>query len=166
MDIKKTILRHLDRKREVKVADIVSKTGFSRAYVHRFFKELRDEGKIILIGRTNKVRYVSTTSQRNLSAIFKKYTNEDFAFDKTKINIKLFELGSRSYVSRSQARRLLFGLEKFQKVIFDFKNVETVGQAFADEVFRIWQKKYPQIKIENINCNENIKFMIKRALQF
>ena len=68
------------------------------------------------------------------------------------------------YISRSQARRILGGLDKFRTVILDFKNVKTVGQGFADEVFRVWKRHYPNIDIVTKNANENITFMIKRAL--
>jgi len=35
------------------------------------------------------------------------------------------------------------GLEKFEMVVLDFKGVQMVGQGFADEVFRVWQKNWP-----------------------
>jgi len=41
------------------------------------------------------------------------------------------------HVSRSQAKRLLMGLEKFNTIILDFKGVVSVGQAFVDQVFRV-----------------------------
>ena len=51
MDVKKTILKRLQNEGRLTVADMVKATGFSRVYVHRFFQELKDEGKIQLIGR-------------------------------------------------------------------------------------------------------------------
>jgi hypothetical protein len=39
-----------------------------------------------------------------------------------------------------------------------------VGQGFVDEVFRIFQKKHPNIKIEFTNANEDVRFMIERGL--
>ena len=93
---------------------------------------------------------------------FKEYTDESFKFAKSKVTVRLFEPGG-SYVSRSQARRILAGLEKFKTIIMDFKDVETVGQGFADEVFRVWKQRYPDIKVVPKNTNENVLFMIKRA---
>lgn len=55
------------------------------------------------------------------------------------------------------------GLERFQTVILDFDGVETVGQAFADEVFRVWHNHHPDVKLEVENANENVMFMIERA---
>ncbi|MBU2471835.1 MAG: STAS-like domain-containing protein [Bacteroidetes bacterium] len=74
----------------------------------------------------------------------------------------MYKSGS-GYISRSQARRVLSGLEKFKEIILDFKNVHSMGQGFADEVFRVWQRRNPQIKISEQNADENIRFMIKHV---
>ena len=38
-----------------------------------------------------------------------------------------------------------------------------MGQGFGDELFRVWQNSHPEIKIEYINTNEAIQFMIKHV---
>lgn len=121
------------------------------------------DSKIPLKG-TRVSFFIALESDNNLSDIFKRYSNENFTFDKTDVRVKILELALGNYVSRSQAKRLVFGLDKFRAVILDFKNVATVGQGFADEVFRIWQKSHPEVKIEFKNANPNVEFMIKRAL--
>lgn len=102
-------------------------------------------------------------SKKALSDIFREYTNEGYEFSKTGVMVKLYKTGV-DYISRSQARRILGGLDKFKTIILDFKNVETIGQAFADEVFRVWQNNHSKIKLDYQNTNENVLFMIKRAL--
>lgn len=340
MDIKSLILKKLSKDGEVKVADIVKITGFSRAYVSRFFQELKDEGKIVLFGRANKARYVpavkevvlkekeqiltarrllknkelsedivlddikkntgiflqssrnirqildyaftellnnaiehstsktievlmkkdkeavifeiidkgvgifnhiirkrglkneleaiqdllkgkQTTAPRehtgegiffaskagdmltiqssrkklifnnilddifikdtknikgtkatfiiglksktDLNKIFRKYSEGLFSFAKTKVVVKLYKIGE-DYISRSQARRIFSGLEKFKTIILDFKGVDAVGRSFADEVFRIWKNRHPNVNISYQNANKNIDFIIKGAL--
>lgn len=101
-------------------------------------------------------------SKKTLLDVFNQYTDESFQFSKTGVKVKLYHQDV-DYVSRSQARRILAGLEKFKTVEFDFKDVATVGQAFADEVFRVWQTTYKDIKIMIKNANENIMLMIRRA---
>ncbi|MFH1997289.1 MAG: DUF4325 domain-containing protein [Patescibacteria group bacterium] len=108
---------------------------------------------------------ISINSEKDLSNVFKEYSNENFSFDKTKIIVKLVKLDGDSYISRSQARRLLFGLDKFSRIVFDFREVDSIGQSFADEIFRVWQKKNKKIKLEFINFNENVMFFIKRAIR-
>ena len=103
--------------------------------------------------------------EKHLNDIFVAYQTspEDYAFDKTEVFIKLYIMGT-IYISRSKARRVLSGLEKFKTVILDFKDVPTIGQAFADEVFRVFKLKYPNIIIQPINMEEGVKFMVQRVI--
>ncbi len=106
---------------------------------------------------------VSSKSKRGLSEIFREYSGEAFEFATTKVVVDLYKMDT-DYISRSQARRILSGLDKFKTIILDFVSVLTIGQAFADEVFRVWQKRHPCIVIKYQNANANIDFMIRRAL--
>lgn len=122
---------------------------------------------ISIIKRGTKVIFeIETNSERHLDQVFKKYTNltdqSDYGFDKTEIRVKLYTMGG-VHISRSQARRILSGLEKFKVILFDFEKVPVVGQAFADEVYRIFQHQHPDIKIEEENMSEGVRFMIERA---
>lgn len=109
---------------------------------------------------------ISAASDRHLSEVFRKYTNltgsNDYGFDRTEVRVKLYVIGG-VHISRSQARRVLAGLEKFKVIVFDFDKVPTVGQAFADEVFRVFHIKHPKIKLEAENMNEGVMFMVERA---
>ncbi len=105
---------------------------------------------------------IALKSKRNLSGVFKEYSDKAFSFAKTETKVSLYKIDT-DFISRSQARRIVSGLDKFKKILLDFRGVDTVGQAFADEVFRVWQKMHPKIKIEHRNANKNIEFMIKRA---
>ena len=107
---------------------------------------------------------VGVASRRHLNDVFKKYQTdpENPDFDKTEVLIKLFTMGT-IYVSRSQARRVLTGLDKFKTIILDFDQVPTIGQAFADEVFRVFQQKHPEILISPVNMNGAVKFMVERV---
>jgi len=92
--------------------------------------------------------------------VFDEFTNHDtFEFTKTKVLVKMYKLG-RNLISRSEARRMLFGLDKFETIVLDFKDVNTVGQGFADEVFRVWQNIHTNTKIEYENANEIVLAMI------
>ena len=56
------------------------------------------------------------------------------------------------------------GMEKFKIVELDFRGVTVIGQAFADEVFRVFKNNHPRITIVPRNANEDVVFMIRRAL--
>ena len=113
---------------------------------------------------TRVIFSVSKDSKRHLNDIFRKFQvdSQTPAFDKTEIHVRLFTMGT-IYVSRSQARRILTGLEKFKSVILDFDRVPSVGQAFADEIFRVFKNKHPEISIDPVNMQEAVRFMIGRV---
>jgi DNA-binding transcriptional ArsR family regulator len=99
----------------------------------------------------------------NLTRIFAEYT-QDFEFSKTRTVIRLFAFGIE-FVSRSQAKRLVHGLEKFREVVLDFEGVDLVGQGFADEVFRVWARQHPEVRLIPTAMNEPVAFMIERAVR-
>ena len=79
-----------------------------------FFQEKKQ------INRGTRVVFtIARNSDRHLNKIFEKYPSKpgSHAFDKTEIHVRLFTMGT-VYVSRSQARRILVGLEKFKKQKF------------------------------------------------
>ena len=69
-----------------------------------------------------------------------------------------------TFVSRSQAKRILYNLDKFQRVVLDFTDVRMVGQGFVDEVFRVYQNQHPHMSIRYSNANPDVEFMIKRSI--
>ncbi|MGA1825212.1 MAG: STAS-like domain-containing protein [bacterium] len=106
---------------------------------------------------------ISRASKKDLEEIFKEYAPEDFdyRFEKTYVYVKLFQ---KEYISRSEARRLLVGLDKFKEIILDFKGVQSLGQGFADEVFRVFQNQHTGISIKTKNINPTIGSLIKHVV--
>lgn len=100
-------------------------------------------------------------SDINMVNVFNTYTNE-FEFDTSSITIKLYTINN-TFISRSEAKRLLNGLEQFRHIILDFADVKTIGQGFADEIFRVWHKKNAHMTVSVENTKPSIAFMIKRA---
>ena len=106
---------------------------------------------------------INLDSRKSISDVFDQYTGESFEFSKTEVKVKLFQ-EDVEYISRSQARRILTGLEKFKTVELDFAGIKTIGQGFADEVFRVWQSQHPDIKIIPKNMLQNVQFMVKHVV--
>lgn len=113
--------------------------------------------------RGTRVRFeVDRNTQRRLRDVFDEYTT-DLAFDRTRTIVRLFAHGT-AFVSRSEARRLLHGLEKFREVVLDFAGVDLVGQGFADEVFRVWARAHPETRLLPVDMVEPVEFMVRRAI--
>ncbi len=102
-------------------------------------------------------------SKVEVTDIFKKYQDEDYGFAKTEIIVKLVEEYEKNLISRSVAKRILNNLEKFKEITFDYQGIENIGQGFADQIYRIFQNENPEVILNSINTNEEIKFMINRA---
>lgn len=106
---------------------------------------------------------VDGRNARDLTEVFAEYS-EDFKFTKTRTVVRLFAIGTE-FVSRSQAKRLVTGLERFREVVVDFAGVQIVGQGFADEIFRIWASQYPEVKLIPTEMIEPVAFMVERAIR-
>ncbi len=76
--------------------------------------------------------------------------------------VRLAQYDDEKLISRSQAKRLLDRIDKFKVVIFDFAEVETIGQAFADEIFRVFRRQHPDIEIVYLNASDSVRQMIDR----
>ncbi len=100
---------------------------------------------------------LSNFTQKNAAEIFGAYADEEGAFVKTKLVIKhIFESAP---VSRSQAKRLCGGLDRFKEAVLDFEGVSWMGQGFAHQLFVLYRKAHPEIKLLPINMNEGVTAM-------
>lgn len=101
---------------------------------------------------------------RTTKKVFDQFTSDDdIGFTKTVVPVRLAQYGDDKLVSRSQAKRLLARVDRFKTVIFDFQSVDSIGQAFADEIFRVFALKHPEIELLTIKTNSAVKRMIRRA---
>ena len=110
---------------------------------------------------------LSNNSQRIISEVYDRYAegSDDYGFNKTVVPVRLAQYGNDQLISRSQAKRVMARVELFTRVIMNFENVSEIGQAFADEVFRVFANAHPKIQIVAINTSQEVDQMIQRAQQ-
>lgn len=114
-------------------------------------------------GTTVLMRLHNHTS-RTTKKVFDAYVSgDDFDFSKTVVPVNLARYGDDRLISRSQAKRVLARVELFKTVAFDFRDVDTIGQAFADEIFRVFAREHPDIQLQAIHANSAIERMIDRV---
>ena len=108
---------------------------------------------------------IRNKSQISIADIFNEYTDPDKqpGFHKTIIPVQLMQYEGESLLSRSQAKRLIVRFDRFIEVILDFTGVSIIGQAFADEVFRVFKTEHPQVHLIPVNYNDDIKKMIEHV---
>jgi anti-sigma regulatory factor (Ser/Thr protein kinase)/biotin operon repressor len=103
---------------------------------------------------------VSRSARRKIADIFSEYAPEeyDLQFEKTRV---LVRLAARDYVSRSEARRLVARLEQFREAELDFSKVTSLGQGFADEIFRVFVRAHPGVKLTRSNVAPALDAVIR-----
>lgn len=104
-------------------------------------------------------------STRTLRGVFDQFTSEegDYEFSKTVVALDLARHEGEDLVSRSQAKRVVARFEQFKDVVLDFAGIKTIGQAFADEMFRVFALEHPQTRLVPIGMNEDVTRMVMRA---
>ncbi|MCD6311827.1 MAG: DUF4325 domain-containing protein [Elusimicrobia bacterium] len=108
---------------------------------------------------------IDTNSNRTAKEVYDRYSSDDENdFSKTYVPVKLLIHGRENLISRSQAKRLLARFEGFKEILLDFTEIEFIGQAFADEIFRVYKIANPRRRIVYINANQSVVKMIRRAV--
>lgn len=130
---------------------------FSGHHENDWFLESTDS-----ISGTAVSMLIEKKSSLNISDIFNEYADPDKqpGFYKTRIPVKLMQYEGELLLSRSQAKRLITRFDKFLEVILDFQGVTEIGQAFADEIFRVFRNAHPGVHLEPINCSPAVQRMI------
>lgn len=104
----------------------------------------------------------------SIDDIFRQYSDgTTFAFNKTVVSVVHLidrrNTTDMTLVSRSQARRLLHRFDRFSSVVLDFAEIESIGQGFADEIFRVYRREHPEVEISFIRANSSIRRMIEHV---
>ena len=109
---------------------------------------------------------LSNHTDRTCKKIFDKYSDkEDLGFVRTVVPVRLAQYGNDKLISRSQAKRVLARVELFKIVVLSFEGVPTIGQAFADEIFRVFANAHPEIGLFPVHTNSEVKRMIASTKQ-
>lgn len=116
-------------------------------------------------GGTRVRMEIAKDSTRTTKDVIDRYSKDDesYSFSKTHVPISLARYGDDNLISRSQAKRVLSRFERFEEVMLDFHGVASIGQAFADEIFRVFRIQNPQIEVYVFRANKEVQDMISRA---
>lgn len=108
---------------------------------------------------------IARDSPRQIRDVFNRYASEfdDHGFTRTHVPIKLGLYDDDQLISRSAAKRLLARVNSFKEVVLDFQGVTSIGQAFSDEIFRVFAGDHPEVHLFVVNSNPEIDQMISRA---
>ena len=120
-------------------------------------RERHDTGTLVMMRLKND-------SPRTDKEVFDQFSSPDeYTFDRTIVPVRLAVHEGEKLVSRSQAKRLTMRFERFRHVILDFDGVNEIGQAFADEVFRVFQNAHPNTLMMPAHMTKAVAAMVSRA---
>jgi anti-sigma regulatory factor (Ser/Thr protein kinase) len=109
---------------------------------------------------------VSNHTARTTKKILSQFSVQgSYGFNKTVVPVELARYGTDQLVSRSQAKRVLARVDQFSQVLLDFTGVDEIGQAFADEIFRVFANDHPDIEIFPMNANKDVMGIYQAALK-
>lgn len=116
-------------------------------------------------GGTRVEMEIAIDSTRTAKEVIDQFSSgpEDYSFAKTIVPVRLAKVGDENLVSRSQAKRLLQRVDRFRCVVLDFEQVSSIGQAFADEIFRVFTNEHPEVELVPIHAAAGVQQMIRRA---
>ena len=123
------------------------------------------EGNAYGDGTTVFLKVENHTSRSTRKVLDSFSTKGNYGFTKTIVPVKLAKYGSDQLISRSQAKRVLARVELFEQVVFDFSGVDTIGQAFADEIFRVFATLHPEVALRPSRANPLVLGMINAAIK-
>lgn len=113
---------------------------------------------------TSVLMRLANDSPRVMKAVFDEFAApEEYTFAKTVVPVRLAQYEGEKLVSRSQAKRLYQRFERFRDVILDFEGVAEIGQAFADELFRVFAAAHPGVTLAPTNMTDAVAQMVRRA---
>lgn len=124
-----------------------------------------EEKKSLFEGGTAVFMYISLSSARTVTEIYDQFTNapDDYDFSKTIVPMRLAKYGDEQLISRSQAKRLIARFDRFRSIILDFSEIQEIGQAFADELFRVYANTNPSVELIPTNMTEQVERMWLRT---
>ena len=152
--------RILDRFAAVSDGKIFTHDNYNQA-----LNNLEDTGLNLLPQGTGTMinMGLSNFSNKVLKEVFDLYSDEDGEFTKTSVPVR--NIFDDFPVSRSQARRLCHRFENFLEVELDFTGIDEIGQAFAHEIFVVFQNAHKDVKLVPTHMSRDVERMIHHVKQ-
>ena len=106
---------------------------------------------------------VALDTPRSLAQVYEAHAGQDgqVEFARTVVPLRLARLDDEALASRAQAKRLAARFESFETVELDFAEIPSIGQAFADELFRVFPQQHPGVRLRPVNMNVDVSNVVR-----
>jgi hypothetical protein len=68
------------------------------------------------------------------------------------------------FPAKSKSKHVVFQFENFAEVELDFSGLNFIGQAFADELVRVWPLAHPNTRLQITHASHDVAKMLKHVL--
>lgn len=104
---------------------------------------------------------IKTNSRRTCQEVFQRIFNREKR--SARIPVKLARANGEQLNSRTQAQSLVHNIKDLGEIEFDFRQIDFIGPAFADELLRRVKEKNENIDVSWINANKMVDMLMSRA---
>ena len=123
-------------------------------------KIAKENADVVVLNSGHSVDYKEDSAEEYEKKLLE-YRQLPYGFSR---DIELAKSNGEQLNTREQAHNLLHNLKELKKIQFDFKNIEVVGPAFADELVRKTKKKNQTIDISWVNSSDLVDALMSRAI--
>ena len=107
---------------------------------------------------------IALDTPRRLDQVLSGYSLQPggYAFERTEVPLQLLAHG-QVLASRAEARRALARLQQFRRADINFAGIQDVGQGFADEMFRVFRRRHPEVELVPQGMTPQVAAMVAAA---
>lgn len=149
-----------------RLADVFDLHANAVAFQHREWdprswqqaRAMRQQGSAIYLA-------ISLDTARTLDEVMRSASldSQGYAIDRTTLPLRLIASEDVALESRAQARRVAARLTEFKQAELDFTGIDHIGQGFADELFRVFDRNQSAVQLVVKNAGPGVNAMIELA---
>ena len=149
--------------------DVFSILSGEIGFIQRFGEEgwVMDAPKQSYVEGTFVLMNINDQATHTIQQIFEKFAPSDVddTFSRTHVALRLAKHEGENLISRSQAKRLMARVDNFNEVVLDFSDIDYIGHSFADEVFRVFANRHPEVFLVTIETSAQVNRAIQSVRQ-
>jgi anti-sigma regulatory factor (Ser/Thr protein kinase) len=146
-----------------RLADIFELHANRQAFQHRAWGQAGwRSAKTMPHTGTSALVVIALDSTRSVDAALRAMNadGDGYAFDHAQVPLRLLTDHQVALASRAQARRVTERLGQFRRATLDFSGIDEVGPAFADELFRVFAARNPDVRLVPVGAGPRVQAML------
>lgn len=146
-----------------RIADVLDLHANQHAFQHRAWQRHQwQRGRAVPHRGTSVFVAIALDSTLGLDEVMRAHSADGagMRFERTVVPLRLMTSPQVGLESRAQARRVIERLELFRRAELDFAGIDTIGHAFADELFRVMARALPALELVPTHASAQVAALI------